>query len=56
MEDEILHCVQNDKEGAWSSQFNSIPLHLLEILHCGQDDRVGIVSGSNVGTARLFVF
>ncbi len=53
---EILHCVQNDKEMAFSSQFDSIPLYLLEILHCVQDDRRGIVLGSNVGTAGLFVF
>ena len=38
LRDEILHCVQNDKEGAWSQQFNSIPTHL--ILRYAQNDKV----------------
>jgi hypothetical protein len=40
VEDEILHCVQNDKEGASSQQFNSMHSHL--ILHCDQNDNEGL--------------
>ena len=39
MRGEILHCVQNHKDGAGLPWFNSILDHLLEILHCVQDDR-----------------
>ncbi len=34
---EILHCVQNDKEGGWVQKFNVLTTHL--ILRCAQNDK-----------------